>query len=140
MLDSCSLWDSTPRVLNSTKTCLYCVYRGWCQLAVLSPYKLTLGGSVFLLLALPDHVSFDLCSSVEHLFVCAMAEYSPFCSLSEGPKMSFFTTVGYHIDTHWAHTQTGHQCICMCVRGIWNGCGPEGNNSTFHGSVFLQEM
>ncbi len=128
MLDSC-LWAS---LLNRTKTCLYCVSRGWCQLAVLSPRKMTLGGSVSPLLALPDHASFDLCSIVGHLLVCAVAEKS----LSKGPKMDFFTTVTFMSHWHTPSSHTNQPPVYVCAGGIWNGWGPEGNNSTFHGSIF----
>ncbi len=104
MLDSC-LWYS---ILNRTKTCLYCVCRGWCQLAVLSPRKLTLGGSVSPQLALPDHASFDLCSIVGHLLVCAVAEKSSSQPLW-GTKDGFLYLS--HIDV--TLTQTGHQCMCV---------------------------
>ncbi len=106
MLDSC-LWYS---ILNRTKTCLYCVCRGWCQLAVLSLCKLTLGGSVSPQLALPDHASFDLCSIVGHLLVCAVDEKSSSQPLW-GTKDGFLYLS--HIDV--TLTQTGHQC--MCVQG-----------------------
>lgn len=109
MLDSC-LWDS---ILNRTKTCLYCVSRGWCQLAVLSPRKLTLGGSVSPLLALPDHASFDLCSIVGHLLVCVVAEKS----LSKGPKMDFFTTVTFMSHWHTPSSHTNRPPVYVCARG-----------------------
>jgi len=46
--------------------------------------------------------------------VWAMAEYSPACSLSKGPKMSFFTTVACHIDA--LSSRTNWTPVYMCMR------------------------